>query len=112
MASESLRVKNPSLQALLVDELDGAPAFAGPHQGPVVPTYGCYALHRATFSGILGLKRLFLLRIECTAFTASVVHLVRDVLETDPALWTSIVKHMIAAFVSSLNIIIPLSTIV
>ena len=98
LASEPLRVKNPSLQALLVYELDGAPAFAGLHQGAVVPTYGCYALHHVAFSGILGLMRLFLLRIECTAAcTTSVVHLVRHVLKTDPALWASVVKHMITA---------------
>ena len=89
-------------------ELNGAPAFAGLHQGAVVPTYGwCYALHLAALSGILGLKGLYLLWINCTAAcTVSVVHLVRDVLETDPALWLSVVKHMIV--VSLLNIIIPL----
>jgi hypothetical protein len=89
-------------------ELDGAPAFAGLHQGAVVPTYGwCYALHLAALRGIVGLKRLYLLWINCTsACIASVVHLVCDILETDPALWLSVVKHMIV--VSLQNIIIPL----
>ena len=108
-------MKNPSLQALLVDELDGPPAFAWLHQGAVIPTYWCYALHHAAFSGsIMGFMRLFLLRVECSAAcTASVVHLVRHVLKTDPALWASVVKHMITAFVLSLlNIIIPLSLLV
>jgi len=66
LASETLRVKNPSLQALLMHELDGAPAFAGLHQGAVVPTYGCYALHLAALSVILGLNGLYLLWVNCT----------------------------------------------
>jgi len=55
LASEPLRVKNPSVQALLMHELDGAPTFAGLHQGAVVPTYGCYALHLAALIGIIRL---------------------------------------------------------
>lgn len=55
LASEPLRVKNPSLQALLMHELDRAPAFAGLHQGAVVPTYWCYAFHLAALSGIMEL---------------------------------------------------------